>query len=203
MGRGRVELKRIEKTTNRQVTFFKRRNGLLKKAFELSILCDAEVALIIFSPTGKLYQFANPDMDRILARYRYEVRMAQPETNNQTSRTAQFWREEIEDLRKSIQTLEARHRHLAGEDISLLGIKELQELERQLKIGVERIRSRKRRAISESINLLKTRKALQNDNARLQRQLHVENSISSFWEGRSNACLTFQSSRPGQDEADP
>ena len=59
MGRGKVELKRIENPTNRQVTFSKRRNGLLKKAFELSILCDAEVALLIFSPTGKAYQFSS------------------------------------------------------------------------------------------------------------------------------------------------
>ncbi|OVA17470.1 Transcription factor [Macleaya cordata] len=61
MGRGKVELKRIENTTNRQVTFSKRRNGLLKKAFELSVLCEAEVALVIFSPTGKAFQFASQE----------------------------------------------------------------------------------------------------------------------------------------------
>lgn len=59
MGRGRVELKRIENKINRQVTFAKRRNGLLKKAYELSVLCDAEVALIIFSGRGKLYEFCS------------------------------------------------------------------------------------------------------------------------------------------------
>ena len=59
MGRGRVELKRIENKINRQVTFSKRRNGLLKKAYELSVLCDAEVALIIFSTRGKLYEFGS------------------------------------------------------------------------------------------------------------------------------------------------
>jgi len=59
MGRGKVELKRIENKINRQVTFAKRRNGLLKKAYELSILCDAEVALIIFSSRGKLYEFCS------------------------------------------------------------------------------------------------------------------------------------------------
>ncbi|XP_074335224.1 uncharacterized protein LOC141672507 isoform X1 [Apium graveolens] len=47
-GRGRIEMKRIEYTINRQVTFCKRRNGLLKKAYELSVLCDAEVAMIVF-----------------------------------------------------------------------------------------------------------------------------------------------------------
>lgn len=59
MGRGRVEMKRIENKINRQVTFSKRRNGLLKKAYELSVLCDAEVALIIFSSRGKLYEFGS------------------------------------------------------------------------------------------------------------------------------------------------
>lgn len=59
MGRGKIEIKRIENTTNRQVTFCKRRNGLLKKAYELSVLCDAEVALIVFSTRGRLYEYAN------------------------------------------------------------------------------------------------------------------------------------------------
>ncbi|VAH17677.1 unnamed protein product [Triticum turgidum subsp. durum] len=59
MVRGKTEMKRIENATSRQVTFSKRRNGLLKKAFELSVLCDAEVALVVFSPRGRLYEFAS------------------------------------------------------------------------------------------------------------------------------------------------
>ncbi|XP_068651430.1 MADS-box protein SOC1-like isoform X1 [Aristolochia californica] len=59
MVRGKTQMWRIENTTSRQVTFSKRRNGLLKKAFELSVLCDAEVGLIVFSPRGKLYKFAS------------------------------------------------------------------------------------------------------------------------------------------------
>jgi hypothetical protein len=59
MVRGKTQMKRIENPTSRQVTFSKRRNGLLKKAFELSVLCDAEVALVVFSPRGKLYEFAS------------------------------------------------------------------------------------------------------------------------------------------------
>jgi hypothetical protein len=57
--RGRREMRRIEDTTSRQVTFSKRRSGLFKKAHELSVLCDAEVALIVFSPRHRLYQFAS------------------------------------------------------------------------------------------------------------------------------------------------
>jgi hypothetical protein len=59
MRRGRVELKRIENKINRQVAFAKRQNGLLKKAYELSVLCDAEVAFIIFSNGDKLYEFCS------------------------------------------------------------------------------------------------------------------------------------------------
>lgn len=57
--RGKVQLKRIENATSRQVTFSKRKNGLLKKAYELSILCDAEVAVIIFSQKGTLFASAD------------------------------------------------------------------------------------------------------------------------------------------------
>ncbi|WMV33911.1 hypothetical protein MTR67_027296 [Solanum verrucosum] len=59
MVRGKVEMKRIENATSRQVTFSKRRNGVMKKAYELSVLCDAQVALIIFSQKGKLFQFSS------------------------------------------------------------------------------------------------------------------------------------------------
>ena len=58
MGKGRVQLKRIENEINRQVTFSKRRSGLLKKAHEISVLCDAEVALIVFSTKGKLFEYS-------------------------------------------------------------------------------------------------------------------------------------------------
>lgn len=57
MGRGKIAIKRIENPTTRQVTFSKRRAGLLKKTHELSVLCDAQIGLIIFSSTGKLCQY--------------------------------------------------------------------------------------------------------------------------------------------------
>ncbi|KAK8320179.1 hypothetical protein V6Z12_A12G018700 [Gossypium hirsutum] len=69
MGRGKIVIRRIDNSTSRQVTFSKRRNGLLKKARELSILCDAEVGLIIFSSTGKLYDYASSSMKSVIERY--------------------------------------------------------------------------------------------------------------------------------------
>ncbi|CAL5434263.1 unnamed protein product [Camellia sinensis] len=72
MGRGKIVIRRIDNSTSRQVTFSKRRNGLLKKAKELSILCDAEVGVIVISSTGRLYEFASPSMRSILERYNNE-----------------------------------------------------------------------------------------------------------------------------------
>jgi len=59
MGRGKIEIKKIQNKTTRQVTFSKRRTGLLKKTHELSVLCEAQVGLIIFSSTGKLSQYCS------------------------------------------------------------------------------------------------------------------------------------------------
>ncbi|KAL9312542.1 hypothetical protein ACSQ67_017994 [Phaseolus vulgaris] len=60
MARGKIQIKRIENTTNRQVTYSKRRNGLFKKANELTVLCDAKVSIIMFSSTGKLHEYISP-----------------------------------------------------------------------------------------------------------------------------------------------
>jgi MADS-box transcription factor len=58
MGRGKVQLRRIENNVSRQVTFSKRRSGLLKKAHEIAVLCDADVAVIVFSAKGRLYEYS-------------------------------------------------------------------------------------------------------------------------------------------------
>ncbi|KAJ1382169.1 hypothetical protein SESBI_44508 [Sesbania bispinosa] len=70
MGRGKIVIRRIDNSTSRQVTFSKRRKGLIKKAKELAILCDAEVGLVIFSSTGKLYEYASNSMKSVIERYK-------------------------------------------------------------------------------------------------------------------------------------
>ncbi|XP_015690798.2 MADS-box transcription factor 51 [Oryza brachyantha] len=67
--RGRVQLRRIEDKASRQVRFSKRRAGLFKKAFELALLCDAEVALLVFSPAGKLYEYSSSSIEGTYDRY--------------------------------------------------------------------------------------------------------------------------------------
>ncbi|VDL90041.1 unnamed protein product [Schistocephalus solidus] len=81
MGRKKIEIKRIEDERNRQVTFTKRKLGLMKKAYELSVLCDCEIALIIFNSSKRLFQYASSDIDQVLLRYT-EYSQPQESKNN-------------------------------------------------------------------------------------------------------------------------
>ena len=69
MGRKKISIQRISDERNRQVTFTKRKFGLMKKAYELSVLCDCEIAVIIFNSHGKMFQYASNDMDKVLLKY--------------------------------------------------------------------------------------------------------------------------------------
>ena len=53
MGRMKLAIKILEHNNNRKITFSKRRNGIIKKAKELAILCDIDIFLMMFSPSGK------------------------------------------------------------------------------------------------------------------------------------------------------
>ncbi|XP_038902722.1 agamous-like MADS-box protein AGL62 [Benincasa hispida] len=68
LGRQKIEIKKLEVKSRQQVTFSKRRAGLFNKAAELSILCGAEIAILVFSPTGKIYTFGHPNVDLLLDR---------------------------------------------------------------------------------------------------------------------------------------
>jgi hypothetical protein len=69
MGRRRIEIESVKDPNTRRVTFSKRRTGLFKKANELSILCGAEVAIVMFSPGNKPYSFGHPEVDVVAAKY--------------------------------------------------------------------------------------------------------------------------------------
>ncbi|XWS24748.1 hypothetical protein CRYUN_Cryun27aG0010400 [Craigia yunnanensis] len=142
MGRGKIEIKRIENTTNRQVTFCKRRNGLLKKAYELSVLCDAEVALIVFSTRGRLYEYSNNNIRSTIERYK-KACSDSSNTNTVTEINAQYYQQESAKLRQQIQMLQNSNRHLMGDSLSSLTAKELKQIENRLERGITRIRSKK------------------------------------------------------------
>eukprot|EP00727_Mastigamoeba_balamuthi_P008590 m51a1_g4353 putative myocyte-specific enhancer factor 2a isoform x4 (540) ;mRNA; f:222843-225120 len=86
MGRNKITIQRIENERNRQATFMKRKNGLVKKAMELSILCDCEIALIVFSSSNKLFTYSSTDMERILLRYTAHNDPHKPMTNSDYGR---------------------------------------------------------------------------------------------------------------------
>ncbi|KDO60571.1 hypothetical protein CISIN_1g034384mg [Citrus sinensis] len=89
MAREKIQIKKIDNATARQVTFSKRRRGIFKKAEELSVLCDADVALIIFSATGKLFEYSSSSMKEILEKHRVHSknleRVDQPSVELQVS----------------------------------------------------------------------------------------------------------------------
>ena len=83
MGRKKIKIERIADERNRQVTFTKRKNGLMKKAMELSVLCDCDIALVIYNSHDKLYQYSSAsDIDEVLARFARERRGAAHEARN-------------------------------------------------------------------------------------------------------------------------
>ncbi|XP_027364725.1 MADS-box transcription factor 17-like [Abrus precatorius] len=131
MGRGRVVLERIQNKINRQVTFSKRRSGLLKKAFELSVLCDAEIALIIFSSRGKLFQYSSTDINRIIEKYR-QCCFNMSKTSDIVELQSQCLYQELLILRVKHESLERSQRNFLGEELEPLSLKELQSLEKQL-----------------------------------------------------------------------
>ncbi|KAL4331638.1 hypothetical protein AHAS_Ahas13G0520100 [Arachis hypogaea] len=163
MGRGRVELKRIENKINRQVTFAKRRNGLLKKAYELSVLCDAEVALIIFSNRGKLYEFcSSSSMLKTLERCQ-KCNYGAPETNVSTREALVMElssQQEYLKLKARYEALQRSQRNLMGEDLGPLSSKELESLERQLDSSLKLIRSTRTQFMLDQLSELQRKEHL-------------------------------------------
>lgn len=132
MGRGKVELKRIENKINRQVTFAKRRNGLLKKAYELSVLCDAEIALLIFSNRGKLYEFCSSPSGMAKTIEKYRKHSYETMDPNQSAKDLQEKYQDYLKLKSRVEILQHSQRHLLGEEIAGMGVEELEQLQRQV-----------------------------------------------------------------------
>jgi MADS-box transcription factor len=70
MGRRKIEIARITNERHRTVTFAKRKAGLIKKATELAILCDATVGLIVFSSNHKMTVYSSSSLEDVLEGWR-------------------------------------------------------------------------------------------------------------------------------------
>ncbi|KAF0932512.1 hypothetical protein E2562_010406 [Oryza meyeriana var. granulata] len=172
MGRGKIVIRRIDNSTSRQVTFSKRRNGLLKKAKELSILCDAEVGLVVFSSTGRLYEFASTNMKAVIDRYTNATEELL-DGNNATSEI-KIWQREAASLRQQLHNLQESHKQLMGEELSCLGVRDLQGLENRLEISLRSIRMRKDHLLKGEIEELHVKGSLiHQENVELCRSLNI------------------------------
>ncbi|KAF4355819.1 hypothetical protein G4B88_024989 [Cannabis sativa] len=148
MGRGKIVIRRIDNSTSRQVTFSKRRNGLLKKAKELSILCDAQVGLIIFSSTGKLYDYSSSSMKCVIERYN-----KMKEEHNQLLNPASEVKDQI--LTDEIKELNRKGNLIHQENVELYKKVDLlhkENLELQRKITTALAKSLKTRERSSAEN---------------------------------------------------
>ncbi|KAL1220276.1 Agamous-like MADS-box protein AGL3 [Cardamine amara subsp. amara] len=209
MGRGKVELKRIENKINRQVTFAKRRNGLLKKAYELSVLCDAEIALLIFSNRGKLYEFCSSPsgMAKMVDKYRkHSYATMDP---NQSAKDLQEKYQDYLKLKSRVEILQHSQRHLLGEELAEMGVNELEQLERQVDASLREIRSKKARSMLDQLSDLKTKEEmLLETNRDLRRKLEESDAVltQTLWgssaaehSSQQQGMSSYQSNPPTQE----
>ncbi|CAL1355044.1 unnamed protein product [Linum trigynum] len=164
MGRKKVEMKRIENKSSRQVTFSKRRSGLIKKAREISVLCDLQVALVVFSPHGRLYDFSAGDsVTNILKRYRNQNDANDAESSNDgltgvspAALLQIIQRYVVEDPADDVQ----------------LTLNDLEQLEEQIELALTQIRARKMQLMLQPLKTLQEQESkLKEENELLQQQI--------------------------------
>ncbi|PIN01165.1 MADS box transcription factor [Handroanthus impetiginosus] len=194
MAREKIQIKKIDNATARQVTFSKRRRGLFKKAEELSVLCDADVALIIFSSTGKLFEYASSSMKEILERHHLHSKnlnkLEQPSLELQLVEDSNYSR-----LNKEVAERSHQLRRMRGEELQGLSIEELQGLEKSLEAGLTRVIEKKGEKIMKEINQLQEKgKQLMEENERLRQQ------VDQVSNGRRNNATTTDSDNIVYDE---
>ncbi|KAM0855598.1 hypothetical protein ACQ4PT_049666 [Festuca glaucescens] len=160
MGRGKVQLRRIENNVSRQVTFSKRRSGLLKKAHEIAVLCDADVAVIVFSAKGRLYEYsAHTSMDRILEQYE-RFSLSEGNVAEEFTDLEGCMNYDHIKLSSRIEALQKSRRNLMGEQLDSLTAREVQQLEQQIGNALRNIRLRKNHLLTNSIAELQNKERM-------------------------------------------
>ncbi|XP_065872080.1 MADS-box protein SVP-like [Euphorbia lathyris] len=194
MTRQKIQIKKIDNTTARQVTFSKRRRGLFKKAYELSTLCDAEIALIVFSATGKLFEYASSSMSRVIERHNLHpknlAKLDQPSLELQLENgTLTALSNEVADKTQEL-------RKMRGEELQGLDIEELHKLEKLLEGGLKRVAETKGNVLMNEIKDLKSKgKQLMEENKLLKNQImNMPMELLHVEQGQSPDSLTTNTS---------
>ncbi|CAN1235666.1 Agamous-like MADS-box protein AGL12 [Linum perenne] len=163
MARGKVQMKRIENPVHRQVTFCKRRAGLLKKAKELSVLCDAEIGVLVFSSHGKHYELATKGtMQGLIDKYMKCSPGSGSGSASGSERcdSQQNAKDEINLLKQEIHTLQKGLRYMFGGGDSEMNLEELLVLEKHLEIWICQIRSTKMDIMFKEIQQLRNKEGI-------------------------------------------
>nr|QOC69203.1 MADS transcription factor AP3-3 [Actaea asiatica] len=185
MGRGKIEIKRIENTTNRQVTYSKRRTGIVKKARELTVLCDAEVSLIMFSSTGKLSEYISPSTTTKKIYDTYQQVTGVDLWNSHYEKMQETLKKQKESnmkLRKAI-------RQRIGEGLDDLSFEELRGLEQDLNGSVKVVRDRKYHTIATQTETYRRKlRNLQETHTHLVREFEARGE-DPYYEGDYESLL--------------
>ncbi|KAL9680993.1 hypothetical protein QQ045_012774 [Rhodiola kirilowii] len=153
MARGKIQIKRIDNATNRQVTYSKRRNGLFKKAEELTVLCDAKISIIMVSCNNKIHEYISPG---ITTKQVVDLYQSQKESNIDIwSKQYERMQETLNNLKDTNTRLRTQIRQRMGECLNDLSFEELRGLEQDMDNAVTTIRARKYKAISSRTDTLK------------------------------------------------
>lgn len=181
MARGKVQMKRIENPVHRQVTFCKRRAGLLKKAKELAVLCDAEIGLFIFSAHGKLYELATKGtMQGLIERYLKSTEGAEVAEEAKDKQVLDP-KEEINMLKNEIEVLQKGLSYMYGGGAGTMTLDELHSLEKYLEIWMYHIRSAKMDIMFQEIQLLKNKEGiLEAANKYLQDKIDEQYTVTNM-----------------------
>ncbi|XBI46003.1 hypothetical protein VPH35_110346 [Triticum aestivum] len=169
MGRGKIEIKRIENATNRQVTFSKRRGGLLKKANELAVLCDARVGVVIFSSTGRMFEYSSPasSLRDLIEQYQNATNSQFEEINHDQQIFVEMTR-----MRNEMEKLDGAIRRYTGDDLSSLSLADVNDIEQQLEFSVAKVRARKHQLLNQQLdNLRRKEHILEDQNSFLCRMI--------------------------------
>ncbi|XP_042010184.1 floral homeotic protein DEFICIENS-like [Salvia splendens] len=156
MARGKIQIKKIENQTNRQVTYSKRRNGLFKKAHELTVLCDAKISIIMISSTQKLHEYISPTITtkQIFDEYQNIVR------TDLWSSHYEKMQEHLKKLKEMNMNLRKDIRQRSGESLNDLGYEQVVSLIEDIDNSLAFIRERKYKALGNKIE--NTKKKLRN-----------------------------------------
>nr|ALF08477.1 APETALA3-2A [Thalictrum thalictroides] len=151
MGRGKIEIKRIDNLTNRQVTYSKRRAGIVKKAKELTVLCDTQVSLIMISSSGKIHEYISPSCTHKNLYDKYQ----QVSGNNIWKPHYERMQDNLQKLKEINNKLRKEIRQRNGEDLDELNFKQLCGLEQNMEKSVDCVRNRKFHVISSQTDIYK------------------------------------------------